>query len=105
MAVRISLSAYILIESTCAIDLQEPTEALLWFMIKLLPNVMLILFLVSLLPLPPQFLLGNVGSLLFASLAPACVVLATGIAWILWGMILGVVNLITTVRRRFGSSG
>ncbi len=105
MVVGISVLVYILIELTCVIDLPDPTEALRWFTFRVLPKVMLILFLLSLLPLPPQFLLGNVGSPLFASLVPACVVLATGIAWILWEMILGVVSLITTVRRIFGPSG
>ena len=86
---------------TCTVDLPDPTEALTWFTIKILPRLMPSLLLLSLLPLPPQFLLGNVGNPLLALLAPACVVLATGIAWILWGVLYGVINLITIARKTF----
>lgn len=65
----------------------HPLESLSHFTINRLPWVSFALTVVSLLPLPSYFLLGNQGYTLFSPLAGICVILATGLVWTMWGIL------------------
>ncbi|KAF8325172.1 PGAP1-like protein-domain-containing protein [Cantharellus anzutake] len=87
------------------LDLLDPIEALEQFTVTVLLKIIPGLFLLSLLPLPSQFLLGNSGDPLFAFLAPAFIIVATGATWALFGTIYSIVRLLTAIRRRLGYLG
>lgn len=64
----------------------------------------LALTILSLLPLPPYVLLGNAGEVIFGPLTPVFSVLATGVAWIMWGTIWGIVILVGEARKALATT-
>lgn len=83
----------------------DPTEALLLFTTRQLPVLAGVLTIASVLPLPHYALLGNAGEPILAPLAPLCLVMATGVAWMFWGAVFWLVRGLSIARARlFGVS-
>jgi hypothetical protein len=58
------------------------------FSLKTLPKLLVGSFVVSYVPLPESYYLGNGGDCLFALAAPVLMLLATGLVFIIWWVLL-----------------
>lgn len=70
------------------------SETLSHFTRETLPRFLCVSFVVSLLPLPKDYLLGNRGEVFFAFLTPVTLFLATGLVTVSWWAIRIILLLI-----------
>lgn len=92
-----------LIERGSYTDFPDPTLALLKASTKELPLIASVLTFLAILPLPRYALLGNSGELELAWLPALCLFFATGLVWIYWWILLGVIKVLTFVRKATAS--
>lgn len=60
------------------------SESLAIFTRRTLPQLLVATFVISLLPLPQDYVLGNRGEILFAPYTPLVLLIATGLVVISW---------------------
>ena len=75
------------------------SETLSLFTRETLPRLMGVAFVVSLLPLPQDYVLGNGGEIVFALLAPLILFLVTGMVTVSWWAICIIVSPIRKLWR------
>jgi len=80
-------------------DFADPTVALLRASATELPACAALLTFLAILPLPEYALLGNGGEVLFAGLPAACLFLAVGVVWMLWGIVTCILRALVFARK------
>jgi hypothetical protein len=66
---------------------------------KELPACAVLLTVLAVLPLPKYALLGNGGEIMLAGLPAACLFFATGVVWMLWGILACLLRCLTFARK------
>ena len=75
------------------------SESLAIFTRRTLPQLLVATFVISLLPLPKDYVLGNGGEVLFAPYTPLVLLIATGLVVISWWVLCVVMLPIRKSRR------
>ena len=63
-------------------------QSLSTYSCKTLKKLMLVSFLVSFLPLPAGYYLGNEGEMMFAPIAPLLLLIASGLVFVSWWVLV-----------------
>jgi glycosylphosphatidylinositol deacylase len=83
----------------CKAPVPSVSETLSLFVRRILSRLLGVSFVVSLLPLPRDYILGNSGEVFFALLTPLILLLVTGLVIVSWWAICMVMFLIRILAR------